>query len=88
MTPQPTAYTVDDFDFALPPELIAQHPSPERSGARLLDGTGAAEVATGLKFLDHMLSQLARHGRLDLSLRCVGDLEVDDHQIQRWRGCN
>ncbi len=36
----PRPYTLDDFDFELPPELIAQHPSAERSGSRLLDGTG------------------------------------------------
>ena len=35
------AFTLDDFDFALPPELIAQHPAAERSGSRLLDGTGS-----------------------------------------------
>lgn len=35
------AFCLSDFDFALPPELIAQHPSTERSGSRLLDGTGA-----------------------------------------------
>jgi S-adenosylmethionine:tRNA ribosyltransferase-isomerase len=40
----PQAYTVDDFDFALPPELIAQHPAPQRSASRLLDGTGALPV--------------------------------------------
>ena len=34
-------FTVGDFDFALPPELIAQHPASERSASRLLDGTGA-----------------------------------------------
>ncbi|MBM3585467.1 MAG: imidazoleglycerol-phosphate dehydratase HisB [Alphaproteobacteria bacterium] len=44
-----------------------------------LDGTGVADVATGLRFLDHMLAQLARHGRLDLTVRCAGDLDVDDH---------
>jgi S-adenosylmethionine:tRNA ribosyltransferase-isomerase len=38
------AFTLADFDFALPPELIAQHPAPERSGSRLLDGTGPAPV--------------------------------------------
>ena len=37
-------YTLSDFDFTLPPELIAQHPAPERSGSRLLDGTGTAPV--------------------------------------------
>jgi S-adenosylmethionine:tRNA ribosyltransferase-isomerase len=37
-------FTVGDFDFALPPELIAQHPAPERSGSRLLDGTGPTPV--------------------------------------------
>jgi imidazoleglycerol-phosphate dehydratase len=44
-----------------------------------LDGIGAAEVATGLGFLDHMLSSLAKHARLDLELTCEGDLNVDDH---------
>jgi imidazoleglycerol phosphate dehydratase HisB len=44
-----------------------------------LDGTGQADVATGLGFLDHMLTALAKHGRLDLQLSCEGDLEVDDH---------
>ena len=38
----PPTYTVDDFDFALPPQLIAQHPAAQRSGSRLLDGTGHA----------------------------------------------
>lgn len=44
-----------------------------------LDGTGEAEVSTGIGFLDHMLSALARHARFDLRLTCAGDLEVDDH---------
>jgi S-adenosylmethionine:tRNA ribosyltransferase-isomerase len=37
-------FTLSDFDFALPPELIAQHPAPERSGSRLLDGRGPQPV--------------------------------------------
>ena len=45
----------------------------------VLDGKGEADVSTGLGFLDHMLTALARHGRFDLLLRCDGDLEVDDH---------
>jgi imidazoleglycerol-phosphate dehydratase len=44
-----------------------------------LDGTGRAEVATGIGFLDHMLGALAKHARFDLSLKCQGDLEIDDH---------
>jgi imidazoleglycerol-phosphate dehydratase len=44
-----------------------------------LDGSGAAEVATGIPFLDHMLDLLARHGRFDLNVRAKGDLEVDAH---------
>ncbi len=44
-----------------------------------LDGTGVAEVATGIGFLDHMLSTLAKHARLDLNLTCKGDLHIDDH---------
>ncbi|MBL6757709.1 MAG: imidazoleglycerol-phosphate dehydratase HisB [Planctomycetes bacterium] len=44
-----------------------------------LDGSGRAEVSTGLRFLDHMLDALARHARLDLTLKCQGDLDVDDH---------
>lgn len=49
-------------------------------GLRLvLDGTGCAEVRTGIPFLDHMLSALARHGRFDLTLAAAGDLAVDCH---------
>lgn len=44
-----------------------------------LDGTGTAQVATGVGFLDHMLAQLARHALLDLRLTCSGDTWVDDH---------
>ena len=44
-----------------------------------LDGKGASSVDTGLKFLDHMLSQLVTHGGIALQLRCKGDLEVDEH---------
>ncbi len=44
-----------------------------------LDGKGAAEIDTGIGFLDHMLTALTKHGGFDLSLSCRGDLEVDDH---------
>lgn len=45
----------------------------------LLDGKGRTEVRTGVGFLDHLLTALARHARFDLTLRCDGDLHVDDH---------
>jgi len=44
-----------------------------------LDGAGAGDVATGVPFFDHMLSQLARHGRIDLLVRAAGDIEIDAH---------
>ncbi len=44
-----------------------------------LDGSGAAEIATGVGFFDHMLHQIARHAMVDLTVRAAGDLEVDDH---------
>ena len=44
-----------------------------------LDGTGSADVATGVPFLDHMLDALGRHGCLDLTVEASGDVEVDDH---------
>jgi len=44
-----------------------------------LDGTGQAEVHTGIGFLDHLWTAMAVHGRFDLVLRCQGDLGVDDH---------
>ncbi len=44
-----------------------------------LDGTGESTIRTGIGMLDHLLTAFARHARLDLSLTCKGDLEVDDH---------
>ena len=44
-----------------------------------LDGTGKAQIDTGIAFFDHMLDQLARHGGVDLSIKTQGDLEVDEH---------
>lgn len=44
-----------------------------------LDGSGTAEVGTGVPFFDHMLAQLARHGLLDLTVRAQGDIEIDAH---------
>lgn len=44
-----------------------------------VDGTGSVDVTTGLPFFDHMLAQLAKHARFDLTLRCEGDVEIDAH---------
>lgn len=44
-----------------------------------LDGTGRADIATGIGFLDHMLTLLARHSLIDMLIRAEGDLQVDDH---------
>ncbi len=44
-----------------------------------LDGTGKSNIDTGLKFFDHMLEQIARHGLVDLDIYCKGDLEIDEH---------
>ncbi|MCV6629100.1 MAG: bifunctional histidinol-phosphatase/imidazoleglycerol-phosphate dehydratase HisB [Flavobacteriaceae bacterium] len=44
-----------------------------------LDGTGKANIQTGLHFFDHMLEQIARHGMVDLDIQVKGDLEVDEH---------
>jgi len=44
-----------------------------------LDGTGKAELASGVPFLDHMLDQIARHGMIDLKVVAKGDTHIDDH---------
>ena len=44
-----------------------------------LDGTGKSTVRTGVGFLDHMLTLFAAHGKFDLTVRCNGDTDVDDH---------
>ncbi|MEP3474710.1 MAG: imidazoleglycerol-phosphate dehydratase HisB [Hyphomicrobiales bacterium] len=44
-----------------------------------LDGTGQYDIETGVGFFDHMLEQLARHSLMDITLRCKGDLHIDQH---------
>lgn len=45
----------------------------------VLDGSGAAQISTGVAFLNHMLELFARHGLFDLEVECSGDLHIDDH---------
>lgn len=51
-----------------------------------LDGTGKAEIATGVGFLDHMLELFARHGLFDLTVKVTGDLHVDQHHTTEDTG--
>ena len=51
-----------------------------------LDGSGAARLATGLPFLEHMLDQVARHGMLDLEIEAKGDLHIDFHHTTEDTG--
>jgi imidazoleglycerol-phosphate dehydratase len=44
-----------------------------------LDGKGSARISTGIRFLDHMLELVARHGAMDLEIQAKGDLDVDQH---------
>lgn len=51
-----------------------------------LDGTGSADIKTGIGFLDHMLEQLARHSLMDISLKADGDLYIDFHHTAEDSG--
>jgi imidazoleglycerol-phosphate dehydratase len=59
---------------------VDRHTRETNVSVRLgLDGTGAATIATGIGFYDHLLSSLAHHGLFDLDVRASGDLHVDEH---------
>jgi imidazoleglycerol-phosphate dehydratase len=60
-------------------ELTRRTEETEVTVTLSLDGAGAADVASGVGFLDHMLTALARHSGFDLTVRVSGDLVVDDH---------
>jgi imidazoleglycerol-phosphate dehydratase len=52
-----------------------------------VDGQGSYTVSTGIRFFDHMLELFTRHGGFDLQLKCIGDLDVDQHHTTsalRW----
>lgn len=71
----------DILDEALSRKALIQRKTKETDIqiAINLDGKGRAKINTGLKFLDHMLDQVARHGNFDLEILCKGDLEIDEH---------
>jgi imidazoleglycerol-phosphate dehydratase len=46
-----------------------------------LDGTGNADISTGIGFFDHMLISFSKHSQIDLMIRAVGDLYVDEHHM-------
>lgn len=66
----------------LPPRKTAHRRSTKETEIKVelnLDGSGAAEIATGISFFDHMLEQIARHGAIDLKIEVKGDLHIDEH---------
>jgi len=60
-------------------EIIRKTAETEITLRLNLDGSGKSDIATGVGFLDHMLTLFAKHGRFDLTLCCKGDTQVDDH---------
>ena len=66
----------------LPPRIITHQRNTNETKITVelnLDGTGKANNKTGLPFFDHILDQIARHGNIDLSITCNGDLHIDEH---------
>lgn len=60
-------------------EIIRKTNETDISLSLFLDGTGKTELDTGIGFLDHMLDLFAKHGRMDLKVKCTGDTYVDFH---------
>lgn len=59
---------------------VQRNTSETQIGVRInLDGTGQANLSTGIGFFDHMLDQIARHGLIDLDIQAKGDLHIDGH---------
>ena len=66
----------------LPPRRVAHRRATKETDITVelnLDGTGLAEISTGISFFDHMLEQIARHGQIDLKVEARGDLHIDEH---------
>ena len=66
----------------LPPRIVVHGRNTNETKITVnlnLDGNGRAANNTGIAFFDHMLDQIARHGNIDLSIECKGDLHIDEH---------
>ncbi len=66
----------------LPPRLISHRRATKETDITVeinLDGSGAADISTGIHFFDHMLEQISRHGAIDLKIAATGDLHIDEH---------
>ncbi|MGE0347680.1 imidazoleglycerol-phosphate dehydratase HisB [Hydrogenophaga sp.] len=75
MTHTPSAPTVSDRVAH-----VQRNTTETQIGVRVnLDGTGVANLSTGIGFFDHMLDQIARHGLIDLEIQAKGDLHIDGH---------
>src|SRR6202035_4784873 len=64
------------------PRIATLHRKTNETDIRIrlnLDGRGTSRIATGIRFLDHMLELVARHGVFDLNIEAKGDLDVDQH---------
>jgi imidazoleglycerol-phosphate dehydratase/histidinol-phosphatase len=78
-----TAHWKDIYEFLKLPRRVFTHERNTNETKILvelnLDGTGKANIHTGLHFFDHMLDQLAKHSGIDIRLTCKGDLQIDEH---------
>lgn len=66
----------------LPPRIVKHQRMTRETQIEVelnLDGSGQSEISTGISFFDHMLEQIARHGSIDLKMKAVGDLHIDEH---------
>lgn len=71
------------YDFLkLPERRFSHHRKTKETEVAVelnLDGSGAADISTGIHFFDHLLEQIARHGAIDLKIHAQGDLHIDEH---------
>ncbi|WP_462222835.1 bifunctional histidinol-phosphatase/imidazoleglycerol-phosphate dehydratase HisB [Ferruginibacter sp.] len=78
-----TPHWADIYNYLkLPPRKIIHQRNTNETKIRVevnLDGTGQSQIETGIPFFNHMLEQIARHGNIDLTIECKGDLHIDEH---------